>query len=158
MHFWKLKERQGNTMVKTAAENILWTPQAWNHWFLSLERFLIVSCECLQLWRNKDPLKYHLKPMFYPAYSPANTALPLPLFHRLSSGDKIYPRWSSARLVRVALWRNPGQHMAGYMDTYLGTAPCSVRPARAFLSAGRHGLHKSISFQPFWAHSSSFSS
>lgn len=41
MHFWKLKERQGNTLVKTAAENILWTPQAWSHWFWVWKGFLL---------------------------------------------------------------------------------------------------------------------
>lgn len=85
--------------------------------------------------------------MFYPAYSPDNVA-PLTV---ISHG--------SPQQIKHTQGETPpglGEPLPARLHGYspAGTA----RPARSLLTAEPHGLHKSISFQPFWAHSSSFSS
>ena len=91
--------------------------------------------------------------MFYSAYSPGNIA-PLAV---ISQG-------SPQEIKRTQGETLPGREMVALctLEEALparlrGYRPAgAARPTRAFLSAEPHGPHKAISFQPLWAHSSSF--
>ena len=149
------KRKQGNTLVKTAAENIF-----VNKTGLKPLTFEFGKVPHSQLWlfiivEDKRSLETSLKNvMFHPAHSPNNTA-PLTVISHCSP-QEMKRTWGKTLPGRemVALHMLE-ERLWAQLHAY---SPAGVaRATRALLSAEPHRPHKPVSFQPFWAHSSSFS-